>query len=50
VKSLLQDFSGEAGRDVFWEMIGSESVHEVGHCNGIRLVNFAASNIQINLL
>ena len=36
-------------RKVCYE-ISEESVHEFGDCNGIKLLNFDASSIQINLL
>jgi hypothetical protein len=48
LKSLLGDFNAKVGRgDVFKPTIGNESLHEISHDNGVRVVNFAH---QENLL
>jgi hypothetical protein len=42
IKILLVDFNAKVGReDIFKSTIGNESVHEISHGNGVRLVNFA---------
>jgi exonuclease III len=41
MKILLGDFNAKAGReDLFNPIIGNESLHEISHDNGVRLVNF----------
>jgi hypothetical protein len=43
-KILLRDFNARVGReDIFKPTIGNESLHEISHDNGVRVVNFATS-------
>jgi hypothetical protein len=45
MKILLGDFNAKVGReDIFKQTIGNESSHEISNDNGVRVVNFAASN------
>jgi hypothetical protein len=46
MKILLGDFNAKVGRgDIFKPIIGNEHLHEVSNYNGVRVVNFATSNI-----
>jgi hypothetical protein len=40
MKILLGDFNDKVGKeDIFKPTIGNESLHEISHDNGVRLVN-----------
>jgi endonuclease/exonuclease/phosphatase family metal-dependent hydrolase len=44
MKILLGDFSAKVSReDIFTQIIGNESLHEISNDNAVRLVNFATS-------
>jgi hypothetical protein len=44
IKILLGDFNAKVGREhIFKPTFGNESSHEITNDNGVRLVNFAAS-------
>jgi hypothetical protein len=44
MNALLKDFNAKVGgEDIFKPAIGTESLHEIGNDNGVRLVNFATS-------
>jgi hypothetical protein len=48
MKILLGDFNEKLGReDIFKPIIGQESLHLDSNENGVRLVNFATSNILL---
>jgi hypothetical protein len=45
MKILLSDFNAKVGRENnFKPTIGNESLHEISNDNGVRAVNFGASN------
>jgi hypothetical protein len=47
MKILLGNFDAKVSReDVFKPTIGNESLHKISNDNGVRLVNFATSNID----
>jgi hypothetical protein len=48
MKILLGDFNANLGReDIFIPTAGNESLHEISNDNGVRVVNFATSEIMI---
>jgi hypothetical protein len=50
MKILLGDFNAKVGReDIYKPTIGNESLHEISNDNGVRVVNFATSNLSKDL-
>jgi hypothetical protein len=49
MKILLGYFNAKVGREeIFKQTIGTESLHEIGNDNGVRVVNFATSkNLKV---
>jgi hypothetical protein len=46
MKILLGDFNAKVGREsIFKPSIGNEGLHEIRNDSGVRVVNFATSNI-----
>jgi hypothetical protein len=46
---MLGDFNDKIGRaDIFKSTIWNESLHEISNDNGVRVVNFATSNISLS--
>ena len=48
MKHLLRNFNANvASENIFKPTIAIESLHEIGNDNGVRVVNFATSNITV---
>jgi hypothetical protein len=49
IKNLLADFNAKVGKkNIFKPTIGNDSLHEISNENGVRIVNFALSNILVS--
>ena len=47
MKIILGDFNAKVGRENTFKLtIGNESLHQDSNDNGVRIVNFAPSNIK----